>query len=108
MPLPATPYYIERLNTLRAISPRAAELAEQIVLVFKLKALNQLVDVHTAGLFDRLTEVARQDEAYMLHLGIWLLDLIELRALSPAEAVRFSDSAIALSSPSSGVDDELT
>lgn len=108
MPLPATPYYIERLNTLRVISPRAAELAEQIAAVYKLKALKEPVDIHTAGLFDRLTEVARQDEACVLHLGIWLLDLVELRALSPTQAVRFSDSATALSSPSSGVDDELT
>lgn len=107
MPLPATPYYVERLNTLRAISPRAAELAEQIAVVYELRASKQSVDIHNAELFDRLTEVARQDEACVLHLGIWLLDLVDLRALSPAQAVRFSDNATALSSPSIGADDEL-
>jgi len=71
MPLPVTPYFEQRLATLRTLSPEVAALAEAIAAALTPEVLKESADAQSQRLFDRMYEVARQDVACALRLAAW-------------------------------------
>lgn len=103
MPLPVTSCYEQRLQELRALAPAVAALAEDIATLQEPGTLTESTDSQTRKLFDRLDEVARQETACALRLGVWLFSLYEFGVLTKPQVETFIDRAIALGGPSAVV-----
>ncbi|WP_421526825.1 hypothetical protein [Pseudomonas brenneri] len=107
MPLPVTPYFEQRLVRVRVLSPEVARLAEDIAAAQKPEVLKESVERQTERLFDRMDEVARQEDGCATKLGVWLSTLAGFKGLAQPEVEAFALRATELGGPKAVVDHDL-